>query len=192
MAITLIVGLGNPDDTYQHNRHNIGFHFVNAIAHLHGGSWKLEKKFFGALASITLGESQVLLLKPTTYMNDSGKSVVAVVKYYSLDTQQVLVAHDELDLNLGTTKLKYSGGHGGHNGLRDISAKITKDYYRLRIGIGRPPVGWEVAKFVLSNPSTKEFEVLIESMLPSIEHIEDIVQHTEQTMKVINTPQIKG
>ncbi len=118
-------------------------------------------RFFGEVAECRVASEKVLLLKPATFMNRSGQSVGALLKYYKLQPEQMVVVHDELDFNPGVVKLKKDGGHAGHNGLRDIIAHLgTKDFYRLRLGIGRPPAGKVVADFVLSVPSRQEAELL--------------------------------
>jgi len=155
--IKLIVGLGNPGQQYEKTRHNAGFLFLDYLAG--NASWSNESKFHGLLANSTIGASKVLLLKPQTFMNKSGLSVGAVVRYYKIGIDEVLVVHDELDLSAGIVRLKMGGGHAGHNGLRDIISNLAgRDFYRLRFGVGRPPAGKNVADFVLSNASKVETE----------------------------------
>lgn len=133
----LIVGLGNPGSQYAHNRHNIGFMAVDAIHRRHGFSpWR--RKFQAELADGTLEGEKVILLKPMTYMNESGRSVGEAVRFYKLAPCDVLVLHDELDLPPGKVRMKTGGGHGGHNGLRSITAHIGDGYRRMRLGIGHP------------------------------------------------------
>lgn len=148
--IKLIVGLGNPGQQYEKTRHNAGFLFVDRLAGLYGGGWSRAGQFQGDVAECVIGGTKLLLLKPMTFMNRSGTSVGAALRYYKLECGELLVVHDELELAEGVARLKRDGGHAGHNGLRDIIAHIgTKDFYRLRIGIGRPSVGG-VADYVLS------------------------------------------
>ncbi|MDH3342877.1 MAG: aminoacyl-tRNA hydrolase [Gammaproteobacteria bacterium] len=152
--LKLIVGLGNPGSKYTKTRHNAGFWFVEELAAAHGGSFRLEKKFHGEVAKINLAGRDVWLLKPETFMNRSGDSVQSLMSFYQLQADNILVAHDELDLEPGDIRLKTGGGHGGHNGLRDIIAHSgTKDFHRLRIGIGHPGNKAQVADYVLHNPS---------------------------------------
>lgn len=159
--IKLIVGLGNPGRQYEKTRHNAGFLFVDYLAQDFGAAFTQASRFFGELAECKVGSEKLLLLKPSTFMNRSGQSVGALLKYYKLHPDQMLVVHDELDFNPGIVKLKKDGGHAGHNGLRDIIAHLgTKEFYRLRLGIGRPPTGKAVADFVLSAPSKHEAELL--------------------------------
>ncbi len=156
--IKLIVGLGNPGQSYEKTRHNAGFLFMDELISEAGASWSMQSKFDGLFAEILISGTKVLLLKPTTFMNRSGQSVGKVAKYYKISPEEILVVHDELDFNPGMIKLKKGGGHAGHNGLRDIISHLdSNDFYRFRIGIGRPPAGKLVADFVLSVPSKVEY-----------------------------------
>lgn len=167
-AIRLIVGLGNPGSEHEHDRHNAGFWFVEAIARAHGGSWRREARFHGHAARAGIGGHDVWLLKPGTYMNRSGQSVSALARFHRIAPAEILVAHDELDLPPGTVKLKRGGGSGGHNGLKDITAALGgPDYWRLRIGIGHPRdlyPGREVVDFVLQRPSRAEQQAIDDRM----------------------------
>lgn len=159
--IKLIVGLGNPGRQYEKTRHNAGFLFLDAVAQQMGCSWTNESRFQGLFAEGSIANGKIMLLKPDTFMNRSGQSVGKIARYYKLLPKEILVVHDELDFNPGVVKLKKDGGHAGHNGLRDISAHLgSNEFYRLRIGIGRPPAGKVVADFVLSAPSKNEWELL--------------------------------
>jgi peptidyl-tRNA hydrolase, PTH1 family len=163
-AISLIVGLGNPGPEHEHDRHNAGFWFVDAVAREHGGNWRREARFHGEAARIRIGDAEVWLLKPLTYMNRSGQSVSALARFYRIAAANMLVAHDELDLSPGVARLKRGGGSGGHNGLKDITAAMGgPDYGRLRLGIGHPRdlyPGREVVDFVLQRPSRAEQNAL--------------------------------
>ena len=155
-GIKLIVGLGNPGDKYEATRHNAGFWWVDQLAAASGSKLALDAKFFG-LAGKLAPTADVWLLKPTTFMNASGKAVAALANYYKITPAEILVVHDELDLPPNTVKLKKGGGHGGHNGLKDIAAALgTADYWRLRLGIGHPGDRNEVINFVLKAPSKDE------------------------------------
>lgn len=159
--IALIAGLGNPGQQYQDNRHNAGAIFLSGLCRLGKTELKADKKFQGLVGSMKLAGSEIRLLFPTTYMNHSGRSVAALASYYKIQPQQILVAYDELDLPLGTTRLKSGGGHGGHNGIRDIIACLgTPDFLRLRIGIGHPGSADKVLGHVLGDFSRSEFAVL--------------------------------
>ena len=153
-----MVGLGNPGPEYERTRHNAGFWYVDAAATRAGVSFAPERKFHGDVARARGGAGRELwLLKPSTFMNRSGQSVVALALYYKILPTEILVVHDELDLPPGASKLKAGGGHAGHNGLRDIQAKLgTADFWRLRLGIGHPrtlQLNQQVADFVLHPPS---------------------------------------
>jgi peptidyl-tRNA hydrolase, PTH1 family len=148
----LVVGLGNPGREYARNRHNVGWMVVDELARRHGGSWR--SKFSGQLADVRLEGHKVALLKPETYMNESGKSVGAAMRFFKLDPDAVLVVHDEGDFDLGRLQLRLGGGTAGHNGLRSIAQHLrTPDFMRLRVGVGRPERGdpRPLADFVLSD-----------------------------------------
>lgn len=159
--IKLIVGLGNPGRQYEKTRHNAGFLFLDKLVKEFGCAWATESRFQGCVAESVFAAGKVLLLKPETFMNRSGQSVGKVVKYYKLLPEEVLVVHDDLDFEVGLVRFKKDGGHAGHNGLRDIVAHLgSREFYRLRIGIGRPVLGKVVADYVLSEPSKNEWQLL--------------------------------
>jgi len=159
--LKVIVGLGNPGAKYTETRHNAGFWFVEEVARRYAGTFRNEKKFFGDVAKIAVDGKEIWLLKPETFMNRSGQSVKSLMSFYRIDADQLLVAHDEIDLPPGTAKLKTGGGHGGHNGLRDIINQLgTKDFHRLRIGVGHPGSKDQVVDFVLHNPSRAERDLI--------------------------------
>ena len=160
--IKLIVGLGNPGEQYEKTRHNAGFLFLDALVDGFGGSWSSQLKFQGLYAECSIANNKVMMLKPALFMNRSGQSVGKLARYYKLKPEEILVVHDELDFNPGVVRLKFDGGHAGHNGLKDIIAHLaSREFYRLRIGIGRPPTGKAVADFVLSAPSKVEWEMML-------------------------------
>ena len=189
MAIKLIVGLGNPGKDYQPHRHNVGFWFVDSLAHLYSGSFKKETKFFGEVAQINIAGAALRLLKPNTYMNCSGQSIQSIAKFYQIKPDEILVAHDELDLNPGTARIKFSGGHGGHNGLRDtIKALSSNDFYRLRIGIGHPGDKSKVSDFVLHVPTKSEIEPIQTALVDSLNVVDQVIKgETEKAMKTLHT-----
>ena len=155
--LKLIVGLGNPGSEYTKTRHNAGFWFVEELAAANGAQFRAEKKFHGEVAKIHLAGRDIWLLKPQTFMNRSGQAIKSLASFYRIEADNILVAHDELDLEVGVIKLKASGGHGGHNGLRDTIAHLgTKDFHRLRIGIGHPGSKNQVVDYVLHRPSLDE------------------------------------
>ena len=156
--VKLIVGLGNPGLQYEKTRHNVGFLFLDGLSGCFGCSWSESSRFEGLVSDCLVFGEKLLFLKPYTYMNKSGQSVGKVARYYKIKCDEILVVHDELDFDVGVSKFKFGGGHAGHNGLRDISAHLNdNDFYRLRIGIGRPVADKSVAEYVLSEPSQKEW-----------------------------------
>lgn len=163
--IQLIAGLGNPGAKYESTRHNVGFWFVDELARSKGCSLRHDSKFHGDVGKVTINGEAVWLIKPTTYMNLSGQSVAALAGYYKLTAENILVVHDELDLDPGTVRLKCGGGHGGHNGLRDIISHFsTKEFYRLRVGIGHPGSSADVSNYVLSSPSRDDRQLLVSAI----------------------------
>ncbi len=151
--VKLIIGLGNPGEKYSKTRHNAGFWFIDAVANRYSATFKAETKFSGEVAKASIEGQSVWLLKPNTFMNRSGLSAHQLSSFYKISVEQILVAYDELDLPAGIVRLKMSGGHGGHNGLRDLHAQLGKDYHRLRFGIDHPGDRNKVADYVLSRPN---------------------------------------
>ncbi len=159
MNTTIIAGLGNPGPTYQWTRHNAGFLFLERLAEAAGGSIT-KKNFSGLTGEMTCGGQRLILLKPQTFMNLSGKSVVQALQFHKLPLSQLIVVHDELDLPVGAIRFKNGGGHGGHNGLRSIMELTGKsDFIRLRIGIGKSPFG-DTTAHVLGNIPPDQMEIL--------------------------------
>ncbi len=156
-CVQLIVGLGNPGSKYEQTRHNVGFVFVDQLARSKGGQFRLENKFHGEVCKLSIAGDDVWLLKPNTFMNLSGKSAAALARFYKIAPESVLVVHDELDIPPGQLRLKQGGGHGGHNGLRDIISQFgSRDFYRLRIGIGHPGESRDVSNYVLNKASRED------------------------------------
>ena len=164
-SIQLIAGLGNPGPEYERTRHNAGFWFVDALARQRADSLRHENRFHGETARIERDGQECRLLKPLTYMNRSGQAVSALAKFYRIPPESILVVHDELDLPAGTARLKKGGGHGGHNGLRDIiSALGGNGFLRLRIGIGHPGHRDDVVNYVLRKASREDEELIEQSI----------------------------
>ncbi len=155
-ALRLIVGLGNPGPDYEQTRHNAGFWFVDELARRHNGVFRPETKFSGELCRVHLDGNEVWLFKPMQYMNRSGHPVKQVSGFYKIPCEQMLVAYDEIDLPPGTVKLKRSGGHGGHNGMRDIFSHLGREFWRLRIGVGHPGSKDLVVDYVLGRPGKRD------------------------------------
>lgn len=165
----LIVGLGNPGEKYVATRHNVGFHWISRLAEELNIQFKSESKFHGLCTVSTQTNEQIWLLKPQTYMNASGMAVAAIARFYKITPEQMLVIHDELDLPPGAAKLKFSGGAGGHNGLKDIISHLaTQDFWRLRIGIGHPGNKHAVVDYVLHPPKQDEASLIDEAIQRSL------------------------
>ena len=181
----LLVGLGNPGREYAHNRHNVGFMVADRWVDRHvtpgvGAPWR--EKFHARMAPLRLRGQRVVVLQPQTYMNRSGKSVVAAAQFHQVPPEQIVVVHDELDFEFGRVAVKKSGGHGGHNGLRDIiTLSGFRDFVRIRVGIGRPPQGGNVSKWVLTN-----FDAHDEAELP------EVVDRAQQAASAVITDGIKA
>lgn len=168
-GIKLLVGLGNPGDKYEATRHNAGFWWIDQLVASTNSKLTLDAKFYGIAGKLVLS-SDTWLLKPTTFMNASGKAVAALANYYKISPAEILVIHDELDLNPNTVKLKKGGGHGGHNGLKDITSALgTPDFWRLRLGIGHPGERSEVVNFVLKTPLKDELTAINNSIDASLQ-----------------------
>lgn len=187
--IKLIVGLGNPGIKYAQTRHNVGFMFVDELCHKHGLNLKENKKFYGYAEKVNIHGHTVWLLKPETFMNLSGKSVAALANFYKISNDEMLVIYDELDLPVGSAKLKRGGGHGGHNGLRDIiSMTGNNDFYRLRLGIGHPGHKSQVVSWVLNRASPDDEISIDRGIDKSIDVIEDLLDgNLEKAMKDLHT-----
>jgi len=165
--IKLFVGLGNPGEQYVETRHNVGFWWIDFIGQNHKLSLKNSKKYFGEFSKHN-EDGEVFFLKPSTFMNDSGKSVQALAKFYKIEPEEILVIHDELDIQPGTAKLKLGGGHGGHNGLKSIQTSLgSNNFWRLRIGVGHPGDKNKVIGYVLNKPSKIEMQLIQESIINS-------------------------
>ncbi|MFP4639760.1 MAG: aminoacyl-tRNA hydrolase [Guyparkeria sp.] len=189
MTIKLIVGLGNPGQKYDDTRHNAGFWAVDAIAEALGGRWTEERKFSGAVARVPVDGTDLRLLKPATFMNRSGQSVGPLANFFKIAPEEILVIHDELDLPPGRMRLKRGGGHGGHNGLKDIQAALgSADFWRLRIGIGHPGHRDAVVGYVLTR-APKDERKLVDDCLIEVRHLApDLVRADEpDLMQSINS-----
>ncbi len=161
IPIQIIAGLGNPEEKYERTLHNAGFWFVDAIARKYGGSFRYEKRFDADICRVNLHGEDTWLIKPQSYMNLSGGPVRGMLDYYRLKVGELLVAHDEIDLPAGTVRLKQAGGHGGHNGIRDVIRHCGADFLRLRLGVGHPGEKSKVTGYVLKRGSA-DVEAAIE------------------------------
>ncbi len=175
-GVKLIVGLGNPGPEYEKTRHNVGAWLVDRLAEHYQLTLKFETKFHGRASKLNLEGESVWLFQPTTFMNESGRALAAIVRFYKIPTSTILVAHDELDFPPGTIRIKSGGGHGGHNGLRDIiSAVGGRDFLRLRIGIGHPGHKDRVTPYVLGAPSKSDQQNIMEAIDEGIAVIPQLV-----------------
>jgi PTH1 family peptidyl-tRNA hydrolase len=187
--IKLVVGLGNPGSDYAETRHNAGFWFIDELVSIHHAGFSPDRKFFGETARFSFEGSDVRVLRPDTFMNHSGRAVKAITDYYGLEPAEVLVAHDEIDLAAGTVRIKQGGGHGGHNGLRDIIEQTgNPDFLRLRIGVSHPGSKDDVIDYVLHKPGKEDRKIIHDSIMRAVE-IMPLVFNGElnKAMTLLNT-----
>ena len=185
--ISLIVGLGNPGNEYAQTRHNAGFWFVEQLADRYNISLKNDSKYNAISGRGQIEGQDVRLLLPLTYMNRSGQSVVPFAKFYQIPTPQILIAHDELDMNPGVIRLKDGGGHGGHNGLKDIVPHIGANFLRLRIGIGHPGSKERVSGHVLGKAPSSEQSLMDQAIAHALDQSKALINgQTQQAMNAIN------
>lgn len=176
MTIKLIVGLGNPGTEYAKTRHNIGFMWVEALAEQHRVTFKTEAKYKAKMAKIHVGQQEVALMMPQTFMNKSGEAVAPYAHFFKIPPEEILVIHDELDLPLGTNKLKQAGGNGGHNGLKDIQARLgSANFWRLRLGIGHPGDRDKVVAYVLNAFRKEEIPEMEIALRETFDHLDLIL-----------------
>ncbi len=164
LPLRVIAGLGNPGPEHQVTRHNAGFWFVDVLARRHGGEFRDYRKYSGETSRVTIAGQDLILLKPTTYMNRSGLSIRQISDFFKIAPDDILVAHDELDLPAGSVRLKHGGGHGGHNGLRDTIAHIGENFWRLRLGVGHPDNRVDVIDYVLTRAPRAEEDLILEAV----------------------------
>lgn len=178
LPVKLIVGLGNPGPEYLMTRHNAGFWFVDALANKLSLNFSQDKKSQSDLCRYQSGSTDCWICKPQTFMNDSGISVQALCSYYKIPIEHVLVVHDEIDLSPGTTRLKEGGGHGGHNGLRDIIQRTgNKEFMRLRVGVGHPGSKDKVVSYVLGRASSEEENKILDSFSLALEKCDQFFEN---------------
>jgi PTH1 family peptidyl-tRNA hydrolase len=189
-GLRLLVGLGNPGAEHARTRHNAGFWFIDALAEKVGARFGLESKLHGETAKIGIGGQNVWLLKPATFMNASGRSVAAALRYWKIEPEQCLLAHDELDLDPGTARLKFDGGHGGQNGLRDTIAHLGHGkFHRLRLGIGHPGHKDKVTPWVLGRPGRDDEASLLRAIDDAIGVLPlAVAGDFNEAMKRLHTP----
>jgi PTH1 family peptidyl-tRNA hydrolase len=186
--LSIVVGLGNPGPEHRLTRHNAGFWFVDALARAHGVEFRAHARYQGEVARVPVGGHDLVLLKPQTFMNRSGLSVRALVDYTKAQMSQVLVVHDELDLAPGTARLKFAGGHGGHNGLRDTITHCGADFWRLRIGIGHPGHRDQVIDYVLQRAAPADETAIVGAIGAALEVLPVFLQDgAEKAMQALHT-----
>ena len=187
-GLWLIAGLGNPGPKYDRTRHNAGFWFLDALLRRHGGDLRGEKKLRGRALKTRIDDTDVVLLAPETFMNESGQAIRAATDFYRIAVDRVLVAHDELDLAPGTARLKKGGGHGGHNGLRSTFSHLgTQDFWRLRIGIGHPGLAEQVTPWVLGRAPADDEQAIIESIDRAVRVLPDFLAgRSGEAMKILH------
>ena len=190
-AISLVCGLGNPGAQYEATRHNAGFWFLDALQRAVPLPWRPETRFLGDLADTRIGQQRVRFLKPATFMNECGGAVASVCSYFDIPAEAVLVVHDDLDLPPGTVRVKQGGGHGGHNGLRDIFSKLgSREFIRLRIGIGHPGNSDDVTDWVLRKPSSEDKTAILDAIDRALDEINPMMAgDLEPVMKALHTQQ---
>ncbi len=184
----LLVGLGNPGSKYETTRHNVGFWWCDQLASKFGITFEYQSKFFGDVARAKFNGSDIRLLKPQTFMNESGRAVKAISSFYDIEDTEILVVHDELDLAPGIVRLKQGGGHGGHNGIRDIGRHMGLDFWRLRVGIGHPGDKRKVSDYVLRVPEYADESLIQDGIQRSLDVSSDVVTDSmSQAMLVLHT-----
>jgi len=188
IAFELVVGLGNPGSEYAATRHNAGFWFAEAFGRGRGATFSNDRRFFAVTGSVMVGGRKIHVAMPSAYMNRSGQGVAAVARFYKIDPERILIAHDELDLPPGEIRLKRGGGHGGHNGLRDIVPKLgSSDFWRLRIGIGHPGHKSAVSGYVLKRAPAEQQRLIEEAVELALGEAETLVDgDVNVAMKAIN------
>jgi PTH1 family peptidyl-tRNA hydrolase len=179
-TLKLIVGLGNPGADYARTRHNAGFWLVDELARRHGGTFRHEGKHQAELTRVRINGEEIWLAKPMTFMNRSGGPVSSILNFYKIAPAQMLVAHDEIDLPSGTVRLKEGGGHGGHNGMRDLIAALGDGFWRLRIGVGHPGAKGEVVDFLLTHAGKDEQRIIDETVVVGADAIEEMLRSSAQ------------
>jgi PTH1 family peptidyl-tRNA hydrolase len=178
--LKLIVGLGNPGAEYARTRHNAGFWLVEELARRYGGSFRTESRHQGEIARVKISGREIWLLKPTTFMNRSGGAVQSLSGFFKIAPGEILVAHDEIDLPVAALRLKEGGGHGGHNGLRDIIATLGDSFWRLRIGVGHPGSKPEVVDYVLRRAPAEEDALLQQAVVAGADIVPIVIEQGAQ------------
>jgi PTH1 family peptidyl-tRNA hydrolase len=191
--LQIVVGLGNPGPEHRLTRHNAGFWFVDALAYRHGAQFRSHSRYQGEIAKVGIEGTELVLLKPQTYMNRSGLSIRALMDYVKAPASQILVVHDELDLPCGVARLKLGGGHGGHNGLRDTITHCGPDFWRLRLGIGHPGDKSQVIDYVLQRARPAEENAIVDAIDAGLESLSAFVRDgAEKAMHALHSKAVKS
>jgi len=186
--LSVIAGIGNPGERYKRTLHNVGFWFVDEIVAANNLQFSYEKKFDAEVCQVNISENDIWLIKPQNYMNMSGGPIRTFLNYYQIPTSSMLVVHDEIDLPSNMVKLKVDGGHGGHNGLRDIIQHCGNGFMRIRLGVGHPGDKHEVINYVLKNASNELRKAIIKNIQDSIAILPVIIEdNIEKAMKILHT-----
>jgi peptidyl-tRNA hydrolase, PTH1 family len=180
VPLKLIAGLGNPGAEYARTRHNVGFWLAEELARRHGGTFRYESRHQAELARVRIGVAELWLVKPTTYMNESGTAVGSVAHFYRIEPEEILVAYDELDFPPGKARLRQGGGTAGHNGVTDVVAHLGEAFWRLRIGIGRPDAKGAGRDRVLSRPTAEEESLIRETVEAGADAVTAMLEHGAQ------------
>lgn len=175
-SLQLVVGLGNPGPEYARTRHNAGYWFVDELARSAGGSWRRESRHRCELARVTVAECELWLIKPTTFMNNSGAAVHSISAFYRIAAPEILVVHDDIDLPPGVARLKEGGGHGGHNGVRDVMAQLGPEFWRLRIGVGHPGSKDQVIDAVLDRATAAEQQLIDAALARALDALPELLR----------------
>jgi PTH1 family peptidyl-tRNA hydrolase len=184
----LIVGLGNPGAEYERTRHNAGYWFADELLRRHGGSWRRESRHQSELARTRIADAELWLQKPLTFMNGSGAAVASVARFHRIEPAEILVVHDEIDLPPGAARLKQGGGHGGHNGLRDVIAHLGADFWRLRLGVGHPGSKDEVIDYVLQRPRAEERSLIDAALTSALDVVPELLcAGAQKAMQTLHT-----
>jgi PTH1 family peptidyl-tRNA hydrolase len=180
LPLKLVVGLGNPGSKYARTRHNAGWWFVDALLAQHHGSWRPERQLQVELARVSTENSEVWLAKPQAFMNRSGTPVMALSSYHRIEPGEILIVHDDIDLPPGVARFKLGGGHGGHNGVRDVIAHLGPDFWRLRLGVGHPGTRDQVLDAVLDRPQAGEQQLIDEAMQRALDCMPELLRGNGQ------------
>ena len=180
LPLKLVVGLGNPGSRYARTRHNAGWWFVDALLAQHHGSWRQERQLQVELARLSTESSEVWLAKPQAFMNRSGTPVIALAAFYRIEPSEILIVHDDIDLPPGVARFKLGGGHGGHNGVRDVIGHLGPDFWRLRLGVGHPGTRDQVLDAVLDRPQAGEQQLIDEAMQRALDCMPELLRGNGQ------------